>query len=392
MILNAVRPPSLAEWLVLLPVILGSLYGIACVAALAVVKRRGRALGPGAKDGPAVSVLKPIYGLEKGLRENLRSTCAQDYRDFEVVFSVQRRDEPALPLLQEAQREFGPERVKIAVDTTQTAPNGKIRNLLGALPHARHDVLVISDSDVRVPPDYLRRIVAPLDEPGVGCACTFYRAVGAERWFETLEQLTFNADFVPNLVFAHVSGATRFLLGASTAIRRRMLETIGGLRELADYLVEDYEMGRRVLAAGRRIAMVPVFVDTIVDLKDARQWWLHHLYWDQNTRAANPLGLLGTGVIRAVPFAFVFAGLRLFDPLGLAVLVAAIVLRMASGGAFLWGLGDGHGLRRLFLLPVRDLAGLASWILAFVRPVVVWRQAEFVLTRDGRMLPKEPAA
>jgi ceramide glucosyltransferase len=392
MILNAVGPPTLAEWLVLLPVLLGSLYGVACVAALLVVRRRGRALGEGTKDGPAVSVLKPIYGLEKGLRENLRSTCAQDYRDFEVVFSVQRNDEPALPLLHEVQQEFGPDRVKIAVDTTQKAPNGKIRNLLGALPQARHDVLVISDSDVRLPPDYLRRIVAPLDGPGVGCTCTFYRAVGAERWFETLEQLTFNADFVPNLVFAYVSGVTRFLLGASTAIRSTMLETIGGLRALSDYLVEDYEMGRRVLASGRRIAMVPVFVDTIVDLKDARQWWLHHLYWDQNTRAANPLGLLGTGIIRAVPFAFLFAGLRLFDPLGLAVLLAAILLRMATGGAFLWGLGDGHGLRRVYLLPVRDLAGLASWILAFIRPVVVWRQAEFVLTRDGRMLPKEPAA
>jgi ceramide glucosyltransferase len=381
MMLNAVRPPSLAEWLALLPVLVGSVYGIACVAALAVVRRRGRSLGAGAADGPAVSVLKPIYGLEKGLRENLRSTCAQDYRDFEVVFSVQREDEPALP-----------QRVQIAVDTTQTAPNGKIRNLLGALPQARHDVLVISDSDVRLPPDYLRQIVAPLERPGVGAACTFYRAVGAERWFETLEQLTFNADFVPNLVFAHVSGATRFLLGASTAIRRAMLETIGGLRGLSDYLVEDYEMGRRVLAEGRRIAMVPVFVDTMVDLKDARQWWLHHLYWDQNTRAANPLGLLGTGIVRAVPFAVVFAALRLLDPLGLTVLLAAILVRMASGGAFLWGLGDGHGLRRVFLLPLRDLAGLASWVLAFVRPVVVWRQAEFVLTRDGRMIPKRPAA
>jgi ceramide glucosyltransferase len=390
--LNAIRPPSLVEWLVLLPVFFGSIYGLACVAALAVVRRRARALGEGPKDVPAVSVLKPIYGAEKGLRENLRSTCAQDYPDFEVVFSVQREDEPALPLLHEVQQEFGPERVKIAIDSTQTAPNGKIRNLLGGLPQARHAVLVISDSDVRLPSDYLRRIVAPLDEPEVGCACTFYRAVGAERWFETLEQLTFNADFVPNLVFAHVTGATRFLLGASTAIRRTMLDAIGGLRGLSDYLVEDYEMGRRVLAAGRRIAMVPVFVDTIVDLKDARQWWLHHLYWDQNTRAANPAGLLGTGLVRAVPFALVFAGLRLFDPLGVAVLVAAILLRMGSGASFLLGLGDGHGLRRIFLLPIRDLAGLASWVLAFTRPVVVWRQAEFVLTRDGRMHPKEPAA
>jgi ceramide glucosyltransferase len=392
MTLTGVPHLTVAEWLVLLPVVLGSVYGLACVAALAVVKRRARRLGTASRDWPQVSVLKPIYGVEKGLRENLRSTCAQDYPDFEVVFSVQREDEPALPLLQQVQREFGLERVKIAVDTAQTAPNGKIRNLLGALPAARHDVLVISDSDVRVPRDYLRRIVAPLDEPGVGCACTFYRAVGAERWFETLEQLTFNADFVPNLVFAHVTGVTRFLLGASTAIRRATLDAIGGLGGLSDYLVEDYEMGRRVLAAGRRIAMAPVFVDTVVDLRDARQWWLHHLYWDQNTRAANPLGLLGTGLIRAVPFALVFAGLRLFDPLGLAVLAAAVLLRLASGGLFLLGLGDRHGLHRLLLLPLRDLAGLASWILAFTRPIVVWRGAEFVLTRDGRMLPKEPAA
>lgn len=392
MSLNTVRPVTLVEWLALLPVVLGSLYGIACVAALAVVKRRARGQGEAPGSSAPVSVLKPVYGVEKGLRENLRSACVQDHPDFEVVFSVQREEEPALPLLVELEREFGPELVKVAVDTAQTAPNGKIRNLLGGLPRARHQLLVISDSDVRLPPDYLRRIVAPLDQPGVGCACTFYRAVGAERWFETLEQLTFNADFVPNLVFAHVTGVTRFLLGASTAIRRSMLEEIGGLGALSDYLVEDYEMGRRVLATGRRIAMVPVFVDTIVDLRSVRQWWLHHLYWDQNTRAANPAGLLATGLVRAVPFALLFAALRGLDPLGVAVLVAALLARMASGATFLAGLGDGHGLRRILLLPLRDLAGAASWVLAFTRPIVVWRGAQFVLTRDGRMQPKEPAA
>jgi ceramide glucosyltransferase len=391
MLLNAVRPPNLVEWLVLVPVVLGSLYGFCCVAALAILRRRARALGAAPAGRAPVSVLKPVFGLDKGLRENLRSTCDQDYPEFEVVFSVQRDEEPALPLLREMQREFGPERVKIAVDTTQTAPNGKIRNLLGALPQARHDLLVISDSDVRVPPDYLRRIVVPLDEPGVGCACTFYRAVGAERWFETLEQLTFNADFVPNLVFAHVSGVTRFLLGASTAIRRATLAKIGGLAGLSDYLVEDYEMGRRVLAARLRIAMVPVFVDTVVDLKDARQWWLHHLYWDQNTRAANPVGLAATVLIRAVPFALAFALLRLLDPLGVAVLAAALLARVLSGALFLHGIDDRHGLRHVALLPLRDLAGIASWVLAFTRPIVVWRGAEFVLTRDGRMQPKAPA-
>jgi ceramide glucosyltransferase len=375
------------------PVVLGCLYTIACVTAMARLKWLARRPPPPRTVWPPVTVLKPICGLEKGLEENVRTTCGQDYPEFQIVLSVQRKDDPALPLLRRIQEEFGAARVDVVVDETQTAPNGKIRNLLGALPFARHDVLVISDSDVRLPPDYLKAIVAPLDEPGVGCACTFYRAISADRWYEALEQLTFNTDFVPSLVFAHVTGAARFLLGASTAIRRRMLEEIGGLAALADYLVEDYEMGRRILATGRRIAMIPRFVESRVDLQGLRQWWTHQVYWDQNTRAANPWGLFGTVFVRSVPFGVLFASARLFDRLGLAVLGMALVFRLGTAAVLLaWGLGDRPSLRRLGLLPLRDVAGLVSWVLAFAWPTVVWRGEKFFLTRDGRMVPRERSA
>jgi ceramide glucosyltransferase len=404
---------SALQGLLLVPVVAGSLYSIACVLALA--RWRALARRPRREPGawPAVTLLKPVCGLEKGLEENLRSACRQDYPEVQVIFSVQRADDPALPLLRAVQREFGGRgslEVAVVIDSAQTAPNGKIRNLMGALPFARHDVLVISDSDVRLGPDYLKTIVAPLADPAdpadaadpadqeVGCVCTLYRATGASNRWERLEQLTFNADFVPGLVFAQVTGAAQFLLGASTALRRSTLEEIGGLAALGDYLVEDFEMGRRIRAAGKRVAVVPCFVDTIVDLQTAAQWWGHQVYWDQNTRAANPGGLFGTLLIRAFPFALLFAAARLADPLGLGVLAAAIAVRLAAAGLFLgWGLGDAAGVRGLALLPLRDLAGMVSWVLAFTRPTVVWRGGKFALTRGGKMVPRprpreEPAA
>jgi ceramide glucosyltransferase len=377
--------------LLAIPILCGSVYSLLCLWSVLSL-RRSRRPAPLA-DWPPASVLKPVHGLERGLEDNLRSACLQDYPRFQVVFSVQESDDPALPLLRRLQAEFGPERVSLALDATQTAPNGKIRNLLGAIPHARHEVLVISDSDVRLQPGYLRSIVAPLGEPGVGCVCTLYKAVGARRWFERMEQLTLNADFIPNVAFAHVTGASSFCLGASTALTRSTLQEIGGFEGLSDYLVEDYEMGRRILALGKRIAIVPDYVETMVDLKTPAQWWSHQVYWDQNTRAANPWGLFATVLVRAVPFALLLACVRRFDPLGLAALAGALLVRLlTAAGILARGLGEREGLRSLPLLPLRDLGGLVSWALAFGQRTVVWRGKEFLLTRHGRMLPRQPAA
>jgi ceramide glucosyltransferase len=378
------------QWPLLVPVAIGSLYSLACLASLVVFRRRMRRGQVAPPEKPAVTLLKPVCGLEKGLEENVRSACRLDWPELQVVLSVQQPEDPALPLLRRVQAEMGEERVAVAVGGGRSEPNGKIRNLLGALPLARHDVLVISDSDVRLRADYLAAIVPPLADEATGCACTFYRAVGAERWWERLEQLTVNADLVPHFVFASVTGAARFVLGASTALRRSTLQAIGGLEALGDYLVEDFEMGRRVLAYGRRVAHVPYLVDTVVDLARPLQWWGHQLYWDQNNRVANPGGLFATVILKAVPFALLFAAARLFDPVGLGVLGATLAWRLATSAVFLAGIGAGAELRDLWLLPLRDAAALVSWVLAFTRPVVVWRGAEFVLTGDGRIAPREP--
>jgi ceramide glucosyltransferase len=382
---------SFLQGICLIPAIAGSIYLMLCL--LAVWRFRTRPRGsPGYSFSkwPAVTILKPVRGLEKNQEHNLRSACLQDYPEFQVVFSVQDPGDPALPLLKKIEQAFGSERVSVVIGNRQAGPNGKINNLLGALPFAQHDTLVISDSDVCLEPDYLKAIIAPLADPSVACVCTLYKATRADRWYEKMELLTLNADFIPSVIFASVTGASKFCLGSSVALRRSSLNDVGGLESLADYLAEDYEMGRRLWASGKRVAVVPYFVETVVDLKNFSRWWDHQVCWDQKTRAARPAGLFATLLIRSVPFALLFAASRLGDGGGLMVLGGAIGLRLATAAVILrWGLQDREGLRSLALLPFRDLTALLSWLLAFTKKTVSWRGSDLILAYDGRLSSRE---
>ncbi len=382
------------EWIFLIPAIGGSVYAVLCVLAVIRFRRRPAILPQRSREQwPPVTVLKPVHGLEKNQRKNLRSCCLQDYPEFQVVFSVQDKEDAAIPLLKELQQEFGADQVTVAIENFRAGSNGKINNMIGGLQHARHDVLVISDSDVLLQPDYLKTIVAPLSDPDVGCSCTLYKAAGAETWFEKMELLTLNADFMANVLFAYISGASKFCLGASAALKRSTLEQIGGLDSLADYLVEDYEMGRRIWMLGKKVAVVPYFVDTIVDLKSPSQWWDHQVYWDQNTRAARPMAFFATALVRSVPFAILYAIARMGDATGLWTVAGAFTLRLISAAIILrWGLRDSEGLRSLGLLIFRDISSLATWLLAFTKRTTIWRGTSFVLTRDGRLVTQETIA
>lgn len=373
----------------LVPTVVGSAYSVlTLLAVFHFIRRRGAPRTPPG-GWPPVSILKPIHGLEKDLERNLRSACTLDYPEYQVVFSVQRLDDPALPLLRKLEAEFGPERVTVAVRDSEPVINGKIQNLIGAFRVARHDLLLISDSDVGLEPGYLKAIVEPFEDPQIGSVCTLYRARAADRWFEKLELLSFNSDFVINVIFAKVSGASDFCLGCSVAMRREALLAAGGLEPLGEYLVEDFELGRRIARAGYTTKLVPYFVDTTIDLERPGQWWSHQVYWDQNTRAARPKGFAATILIKAVPFALVFAVLRGLDPLGLQVLGVALAIRLVTAAAQFLRIGDREGLRYLHWLPLRDVAGLVSWIVAICKRSFVWRDIRFGLTRDGRIVPRQ---
>jgi ceramide glucosyltransferase len=337
---------------------------------------------------PSVSLLKPVYGLEKQLARNLRSACLQDYPHYQVVYSVQRSDDPAIPILLALQQEFGMDRVSVVIATLRVGLNGKINNLAGALPHARHEILVISDSDVLLRPDYLTVIVAPLEDSRVGAVSSFFRATEAGPWYEQLERLTINADHFAIAMLGHLLRAADFCFGASTALRRDTLEEIGGLPALGDYLVEDNEMGRRVLRTGKRLVVVPYVVDTMVDLPSARQWWQKQTYWDQNTRAAVPAVFAASLVLRIIPLGVLFDAFSGFDALGWLVLFGAIGVRVLAAAAVQTvALCDAGGLRGLWLIPIKDCLSLIWFVRAFASRTVVWRGVEMGLTRDGRLRP-----
>lgn len=378
---------DLPQLVLLAALAIGSGIWLVTLVAACCFRRRKLQTTPRGTAWPPVTLLKPVYGLEKKLAENLRTACQQDYPSFQVVFSVQRLDDPAIPLLEELAREFGPERVTLAIEQEQVGLNGKINNLVGALRHARHEVLVISDSDIRLRPDYLKAIVAPLADPSVGAVSTFFRATDAGPWYEQMELLTLNADHFAMGVFGSLLGI-QFCFGASTALTRETLASIGGLSVLADYLVEDNEMGRRIQESGKKLVAAPYVVDTMVDLESPRHWWQKQTYWDQNTRAAIPFVFAASLVLRVVPIGLAFLVLRGGDALGWYVFAGALSVRMLAAWAVLGvALRSGVGLRNSWLIPVKDVLSLFWFMRAYLKRSVIWRGVEMALTRDGRLLP-----
>jgi ceramide glucosyltransferase len=375
----------------LVPVIGGTVYFVLSMLAVVWYRLRRRPAPGAPSTWPGVTLIKPVCGLERDLENRLRTACLQDYPDYQVIMTVQNARDPSIPILRRLEAEFGPDRLTVVVHQVDVGPNGKVNNLLGALPLARHDIVIISDSDVTLRPDYLRAMLRPFEEPGVGGVTSLFRTVGARRWFERLELLTLNADFIPSVVFAEVTGASDFCLGPSIAVRRSALERIGGLESLVEYLAEDYEIGHRIGKAGLRMVLVPYTVDIVLDLADWRQWWAHQIYWDHNTRVARPAGYFATILIRAVPFALLFAVARFGDAVGLGVLAATVAVRLVTAWVTLrFGLEDREGVRALAWLPVRDVVALAVWVLAFGQRRTQWRGTTYVVRNDGRMVAVAP--
>lgn len=374
------------QYLLLAPVIFAGIYWVAVTACLAIfLAKRGRSPGKENVGGvfPFVSLIKPVCGLEKGLYENLSTACMQDYPDYEIIYSVQSPSDPALEILRRIQKENPAKKIQIVVDENSVGPNGRLANIYNASLKAKGEALVFSDSDMFLEPDYLRTIVAPLAGEKVGVSCTLYKAWRAENIFERLELLSFNMDFVTSMAFAAVTGASLACPGASSAIRRGVLEKIGGLAPLGSYLVEDFELGRRAVESGFAVHFVPYVARTGVELKRFKDWWRHQVYWDQNTRAAAPIGFFFTLLIRGVPFALFY--FLASGPRALEVLAAAFGVRIVTAALNALLLKDAESLKNLWLLPVRDILGFFVWFASLVKRKTFWKGRTFII-KKGMMV------
>jgi ceramide glucosyltransferase len=336
---------------------------------------------------PPVSILKPLRGADPQMYESFRSHCVQDYPEYEIIFGVSDPDDPAVASVQQLQREFPERSIRLVISPNKLGANVKVSNLEQMLSSARYQHLLVNDSDIRVEPNYLRRVMASLSDERAGMVTCLYRGVAAATLGSRLESLGISTDFCAGVLVARqLEGGLRFGLGSTLAFRRADLERIGGFKSIVDFLADDYELGRRIAGLGLEVVLSEVVVETHLPAYDLRGFLEHQLRWARgvrDSRAGGYIGLVSTYGLMWGLFAVIAAG---GAPWSWAVLGVTTLLRLAValavGGAVL---EDRRLFGSLWLLPVRDLVAVLVWIASFAGHTVTWRGDRFEL-RKGRLI------
>ena len=322
------------------------------------------------------------------MEESLASFLDQDYPRFQTLFCVQDPDDPALPLLKRLRDRFPAADLDIVISNGRIGYNPKVNNLSNAYALAKHEFLIISDSDVRVGRDFLRRLVPPMRQPKVGIVTCFYRSTGPAGFGARLESISVNAHFLPQTLVAAFLCGMRFALGAVMLVRRSAFEAAGGLEALSHHLADDFLLGHIVAAAGFRVEFSPVLVDSIPAHFTPAQQFAHLVRWSRTIRACNPLGYAGTLLLHGGPL------LLLCAPLGgglkaLALCAAVEAWRMACLAWIHAGVLDNpKALRDIAWLPVSDLIQFAAWAAGLTSASVTWRGEIYSVTAGGRLVPR----
>ena len=339
---------------------------------------------PDADFAPPVSILKPVRGLDPGAYENFASFCSQQYPRYEILFGVADRNDPAVAVIERLQRNFPERTIRLVVGAAPGA-NRKAGVLHRLAAEARHDLLVISDSDMRVTPDYLRQVVAPLADPQIGLVTCPYRGAQPLTLAAQLEALYIGAAFIPSVMVGRHFLEMRFAMGATIALRRPDLTRIGGFAAFANHLADDYEAAVRIAGLGRRVRLSHYIVDSVLGATIFAEQWHREGRWARCVRVSRPLEYPGVFITFSTPLALTTALVMDFNPQGWAVLIITLLWRWL----FAWlvsGYTHDRAVRRwLFWLPARDVLTLLIWIAAGIGRRVVWRGEEFHLLHDGRM-------
>ncbi len=349
--------------------------------------------GPGSPPPPRpVTVLKPLCGAEPGLDHSLRSLCEQDYAGgVQIVFGVQNPADPALAVLEGLKRDYPGLDLAVVVDPARHGASAKVSNLINMMRAARHDWLVLADSDVRVPAGYLAAVTAPLADPTVGIVTCPYRGIPRPGLWSLLGALFINDWFIPSVRVAALFGSRAFAFGATIALRRDALEAIGGFHAIADQLADDYRLGELTRRRGLRTVLSDVVVDTWVDERTLRQLVQHGLRWLRTIRVVRPGGYTFSAVTFSLPVAALGCALAGGTTLTLWLLAATALLRLmlhlTARAPSPAGSAPARSWSQLWAIPLADALGFTLWCGAFVTREVQWRQGRYRVARDGSVQP-----
>jgi ceramide glucosyltransferase len=369
-------------WLFLAGSAVGCLYLLyACNA----VAKFARAPMPRAATQPPVSILKPLRGEDPALAENLRSFLRQDYPVFQLICGVADAGDPAAVVVRQLIAEFPAADIALVIDATQRGTNLKVANLRNMLPAAKHDLLVLADSDMRVGAGYLAAVTAPLvADREVGLVTCLYRAISAGGLWSDLASLHINHGFLPQAVVGESLGKGAGCFGATMAFDRATLVATGGFEGLADMLADDHALGGRVRRLGKRVDLSPYVVDDIVAEDSFLGLFRHELRWARTIRLVAAAGFAGSVVTYPVPLALLALCLAAAPQAAAAMLVLALLVRGFSARRI------DRALRLkaapLWLLPVRDLLSFGVFLASFFGRSVAWRDRRFRIGPEGQLI------
>jgi ceramide glucosyltransferase len=299
---------------------------------------------------------------------------------------VSDENDPAIQFVERLKTEFPHHAIRLMLCGKSLGANPKVSNLAQMLTLARYEHLLVNDSDIRVEPDYLQRVLAPLANPKTGMVTCLYRGVAAATLGSRLESLGIGTDFAAGVLAARLlENGIRFGLGSTLAFRRRDLETIGGFEGLADYLGDDYEIGRRIAALGLKVELSDVVVETFLPPYRLSEFLRHQLRWARNIRDSRRAGYFGLGLTFGIPWALPAAIFSRGASWAWALLAVVVAMRAATALVVGWAvLRDRQVFRFLWMIPLRDCAGLGIWLAGFVGHRIIWRGEEFEL-RNGKL-------
>ena len=367
---------------ILYTLLAGSL--VYCVLVMVATQRYLRAKLPPPGTTPSFSIVKPLCGRDEGLEENLRSFFVQDYPDFEVLLAVHRESDPAVEIAEKVIREFsGKIRARLIVTGESPIPNAKAYNLNRLVREAAHDLLVMGDSDVRVQPDLLARLAREFEDPRVGLITCPYRAVGGRTVWSRLEAIGMNTELLSGVLVARMLEGMKFALGCTAAVRRNVLEEMGGFAYLQEFLAEDFVLGHRAAELGHEVLLSSAIIEHRIGSQSMLRNLSHRLRWARSTRRSRPAGYWGQIFTYPLPLALLLWAV--YAPAWPALLLA-LVLRGGAAIATSESVVRDPVLRQQWwLLPVQDMLGFLVWIGGFLGDTIMWRDRKCTVLRDGRL-------
>ncbi|WP_295636762.1 bacteriohopanetetrol glucosamine biosynthesis glycosyltransferase HpnI [Novosphingobium sp.] len=371
-------------WALVVLSVAGSVYTLAAAGVL--VRFLGRRNTRPARSD-AVTLLKPLYGAEPRLLDNLASFCTLDHAGpLQIVVGVQRADDPALDAVAHLRGRFPKVRIDLVTGADVAGANRKVANLIAMAPHAVHPVLVLSDSDMAAPQDYLVQILPALDTPGVGAVTCAYHGRGDAGLWSRMGAAGLDWQMLPGVVFGTRTGLATPCMGSTIALHAETLAAIGGFEVFAGTLADDYAIGAAIRARGETVVVPPLLVTHGSADRSLAELWRHEVRWAATVLGVEPIGHVASVIAMPLPLAML--ALPLVPSAGQVALILAWVARAVLVQASAGVSGEkpfGSTILAIALLPIRDILGFAVYIASFGARSVVWRGEKLTMKPEGRI-------